>query len=308
MEISVIVPVYNVEKYLYRCVESILNQSFKDYELILVDDGSTDKSGSICDELKEKDNRIKVIHKANGGLSEARNIGILSAQGKFVTYIDSDDYVANDYLSTLYSRLIKYNCDIACGGFRIFSDVNNNINDRRETLRECLYTGNEAFLTLLNGKLYTSSCNMLIKTEIARENLFPVGKYHEDEFTTYRYFISSNSVIVVDKDLYYYYQREGSIVHSFGKQVLDEIKAADNYCSVCEDFSYEFMAAALRKKYFMYLQILRDYPEIQTEYIEQYNQMKSFIKCYRWKVLLDINEGLKFKTKIVIEIFKELFW
>lgn len=123
--ISVIVPVYNVEKYLDKCVQSILKQTYKDFELILVDDGSPDNSPQMCDEYAQKDKRVKVIHKANGGLSDARNVGTLNASGQYVTYIDSDDYVSNDYLEVLNWLIIKYNADIAVTGISVFMRVIN---------------------------------------------------------------------------------------------------------------------------------------------------------------------------------------
>ena len=112
MKISVIVPVYNVEKYLTKCVDSIMNQTYKDLEIILVDDGSTDNSGKICDEYVKKDKRFKVIHKKNGGLSDARNVGIKNSTGEYLSFIDSDDYIDNDMIECLYNACIKNNADI----------------------------------------------------------------------------------------------------------------------------------------------------------------------------------------------------
>ena len=111
--ISIIVPVYNVEKYLKKCVDSILGQTFTDFELLLIDDGSTDNSGSICDELAKTDNRIKVIHKENGGLSDARNIGIEVAKGDFIGFIDSDDYIDEDMYAFLYNNILKYDAELS---------------------------------------------------------------------------------------------------------------------------------------------------------------------------------------------------
>ena len=116
MKLSVVIPVYNVEKYLDKCVESIVNQTFKDLEIILVDDGSTDESGKMCDEWTEKDTRIKVIHKINGGLSSARNAGIKQAKGEYISFIDSDDFVEQDMYATMVEALDRTGKDIAsCG-------------------------------------------------------------------------------------------------------------------------------------------------------------------------------------------------
>ena len=290
MEISVIVPVYNVEKYLYRCVESILNQSFKDYELILVDDGSTDKSGNICDEYAKKYEYVRVIHKKNGGPSETRNTGILQANGNYVTYIDSDDYVSNDYLECLYNLLMLQNADIACARFCSFDDqgVINNDNCNKTSVRT--YSGKNACIALLNEKDFqTSSCNLLIKKEIAIENLFPIGKYHEDELTTFKYFLAAEKVAITDKIIYYYYQREGSIMHIFGRPVIDEIAAADYYVDYCSKISKELYKASLNKKYSLYLHVLKNYPQIRTEYKETFLNMKRFLYFNSIRQLLAIN-------------------
>ena len=113
--ISVVVPVYNVEKYIDKCINSIINQTYKNLEIILVDDGSPDNCGNICDEYAKKDNRIIVIHKENGGLSDARNTGIEVSKGKYITFIDSDDYISDNYVSFLYNLIIEYKADISIG-------------------------------------------------------------------------------------------------------------------------------------------------------------------------------------------------
>lgn len=112
-KISIIIPVYNVKKYLNDCIQSVINQTYNNLEIILIDDGSTDGSGDYCDEIAKKDSRIFVYHKTNGGLSEARNVGIKISTGKYITFIDSDDYIENLYIETLYNSLIEYKADIA---------------------------------------------------------------------------------------------------------------------------------------------------------------------------------------------------
>ena len=122
--ISIVVPVYNVEKYLHKCVDSILNQTFQDFELILVNDGSTDGSATICETYAATNEKVRVIHKKNGGLSDARNVGIANAIGEYVTYIDSDDYISKEYLEVLQQLLISNNADIAVGGIQNFMKMN----------------------------------------------------------------------------------------------------------------------------------------------------------------------------------------
>ena len=134
--ISVIVPVYNVELYLQQCIDSILNQTYSNLEIILIDDGSTDNSSIICDINLEKDHRIKVIHKQNGGLSNARNVGVKNAQGKFVAFIDSDDYISEDYIEVLYRLICKYNADISVCRFRyVFGNVEDQVDGKNKEFK-----------------------------------------------------------------------------------------------------------------------------------------------------------------------------
>lgn len=224
-KISIIVPVYNVEKYIHRCIDSILHQTFKDFELILVDDGSLDNSGKICDEYAKEDDRIKVIHKENGGLSDARNVGLDIAQGEYIAFVDSDDWIEKDMYSILYENIRKYNADISiCKTRKIFdSTVDNNI-----TTNNCIILNNEeAFDCLFNNKYYAShACDKLYKKSLFDGIRYPVGKLYEDMFTTYRLFEKANKVVFSDYIGYNYFQRKDGIVNSkFRPEKLDYIRA-----------------------------------------------------------------------------------
>ena len=218
--ISVIVPVYNVELYLERCVDSIINQTYNNLEIILVDDGSPDKSGDLCDKLAKKDNRIMVYHKKNGGLSDTRNYGVRNANGEYITFIDSDDYVAKDYIEHLYSMIEEFNADIAAALFYRtsgdeFTGSMNNVLPQISVLN-----GKEACYKLLQGGKYycplVIACAKLIRSNLVKENPFPVGKKHEDEATTAKFFINANKVVLSNREIYAYYQNENSITHSIG--------------------------------------------------------------------------------------------
>ena len=184
-KITIVVPVYKVEKYLRRCIESILQQTYKNIEIILVDDGSPDNCGKICDEYKEKDNRIIVIHKENGGLSDARNAGIDIATGKYIAFIDSDDYVANNFISSLYDVCIKNECEIAqCKFKRVTEDYKEEqkeisettILDGKSAIKE-IYGQNDVYTIVAWNKLYLKN--------LFNDIRYTVGKIHEDESTTY---------------------------------------------------------------------------------------------------------------------------
>lgn len=237
--ISVVVPVYNVEKYLNRCVESIVNQTYKNLEIILVDDGSPDNCPVMCDEWAKKDNRIKVIHKDNGGLSDARNYGIDAADGKWIAFIDSDDYITSDCFQVLVNSASENGCQIAVGGqlnvengnsaLRSFSNSNTFLNkfDYWE-----LYFENIFIDPQLSGVLINSCCK-LYKSDIFDIVRFPKGKINEDTFTTYKIFDKALKIAVIDKPLYFYEIRETSITHDQKRvshfDILDAMKERLNY-------------------------------------------------------------------------------
>ncbi|MGJ0706244.1 glycosyltransferase family 2 protein, partial [Enterococcus avium] len=179
-EISIIVPVYDVEKYLKKCVDSILNQTFKDFELILVDDGSPDNSGAICDQYAEKDSRVRVIHKENGGLSDARNAGIEVARGKYLGFVDSDDFVNEDMYKQLYTSIIENNADLSiCGIFDLYEGKT----PIKKTEKKLLLNRNEAMIMIFHGnEISVHAYNKLYKKEIFESLRYPVGKYHEDSY------------------------------------------------------------------------------------------------------------------------------
>lgn len=208
-EISVIVPVYKVEPYIHKCVDSILTQTFTDYELILVDDGSPDTCGNICDEYAQKDARIHVIHKENGGLSDARNAGMKIACGEYVIFIDSDDYIDADMLSYLYENLKKADADMAtCGIYEVYADRI----EKQEEEPDFICSGEEAFRCILRGHTIRGEIwNKLIKRSCISDLEFPKGKLYEDIFYTVDMMQRIKKVAVGTKPKYYYLHRSDSI-------------------------------------------------------------------------------------------------
>lgn len=206
--ISVVVPVYNVERYIHTCIKSILKQSYKDFELILVDDGSPDTCPIICNQYAENYSNVVVIHKENGGLSDARNVGTDIAKGEYITYVDSDDYIDETYLEVLWGLINKYRADIAVTGIKTFYE-GENITIINDSIKEYCLSGVEALEHMLyQNMLDTSACAMLLPTEIAKQHPFPYGRYHEDEFTTYKYYMSVGKVAVTTRLQYFYLQRK----------------------------------------------------------------------------------------------------
>lgn len=214
-KISVIVPIYNVEKYLDKCINSIVLQTYKNIEILLIDDGSTDKSFYICEKWKKKDYRINVIHKSNGGLSDARNYGLNIASGEYVCFIDSDDYIEKDYIEKLYKILIKNKVRVSQCGI-------NYINEKDKKLKQIGYKTN----IVLNGReIIKDSCNKhFIENEVVWnrlydikifENLrFPKGKVHEDEYITYKILYNEDKIAITAECLYNYRQSNNSIMRS----------------------------------------------------------------------------------------------
>lgn len=210
--VSVIVPAYKVEKYIEKCVESILRQTYKNLEIILVDDGSPDRCGEICDTFSTKDKRVKVIHKKNGGLSDARNAALDIQTGKYITFIDSDDFVSEDYIQYLYSIITAYDADIAIGDYKYIKEDGTILNHPIEHGRLVEMDKEKALFELLNSRLFTNSAwGKLYKKECFEGIRYPYGKLYEDVPTTYRTFLRSNKIVFGAKANYYYLFRTSAI-------------------------------------------------------------------------------------------------
>lgn len=226
-KISIIVPVYNVEQYIERCLESIINQTYKNIEIILVDDGSTDKSGIICEKYANRDQRIKVIHQENNGLSSARNKGLDIASGKYIGFVDSDDWISKDMYYILLTIALKYNADIVeCGYQKIYDDRNYPKNNSIKISEDKIFIMDniEALYEEMKwGKFTSIACNKLYKKNLFSEYRYPVGKTHEDEYLTYQLLYSSTILVSINEiKLYYYLQkRQGAITSRFTEKNLD---------------------------------------------------------------------------------------
>lgn len=211
-EISIILAAYNMEKYLRQAIDSVLVQEFTDWECILVDDGSNDSSPKICDEYANKDRRIKVIHKPNGGLSDARNAGMAVMRGKYVTFLDADDWMAPTHLSTLRKVMLKYDADMVQGGFwkeyKHFTHVRPLVNEEK------LISGNEIFLEFTRQEILTAHVwNKLFRREIIKSP-FPKGKLIEDIYALTDWLQNADKIAVTPEPVYHYRMRRGSIMHS----------------------------------------------------------------------------------------------
>lgn len=211
--ISVIVPVYNVEAYLCRCVDSLLQQTVTDTEIILVDDGSTDRCGALCDRYARQDPRVTVIHKPNGGLSDARNVGLRAANGAYIAFVDSDDWVSNQFLQRLLEALRHTDSDICeCGVYH--TEGASAIPPASPANGVCFSTVSAMEQLLRDGVFRQHVWNKLYRREVIGDIYFPVGKTNEDEFWTYQVFGRAGKVCRIEDVLYNYFQRPGSIMNA----------------------------------------------------------------------------------------------
>lgn len=292
-EISIIVPVYNVARYLRSCLESIINQQFCDIEIILVDDGSKDISGNICDEYAKRDKRIKVIHKKNEGLSEARNEGIKIATSEYIGFVDSDDKIDLDFYFKLYKSLKEGESDIAVAGIQHFSD--DKMLNLRTVEKAGVYSKEEAMRELLFSQHISNSvCNKLFKRELFGEISFPVGKLYEDEYVTYKVFDKANKVSIIKNTCYYYRYNNESITHSeFSEREFDRIYASLDKIKFCKE------------KYPQLKKYARCY--LVYDCISALSKMKYYKKMYNQVILNNIRGNLFCYLRGDNSIFSKLF-
>lgn len=261
--ISIVVPVYNTEKYLKKCVNTIVNQTYKNLEIILVDDGSTDNSGKMCDELANTDNRIKVIHKKNGGLSSARNEAMKVVSGDLIAFVDSDDCLVLDFYEYLYNLLNKYNADIAEAEFlRIPDDrideVQKIVDEKNKSvdIKETVCNNIEALRELYGIKEdpYVKKVvvwNKLYKREVLDNIVFPEGKLHEDEFTTHKILYNTKTIASSNRYIYGYMQTKNSIMRAeiSERRVNDNLGASISALEFFENKNFPDIEAKIVLRY-----------------------------------------------------------
>lgn len=219
--ISVIVPVYKVEKYLRRCIESIQAQTYCNLEIILVNDGSPDNCGAICDEYASRDKRIHVIHKTNGGLSDARNAGINVARGDYLGFIDSDDFIANDMYELLYQRIIEENADISICDVAVTNDGEKATFTDSES--KDIFEGEDILFAMIYRNRFTVNVwNKLYRRELFQNIRFPKGMLYEDLATTYKLMMQAKCVVYTHSKKYAYVQRNGSIMNVTGFRIVKD--------------------------------------------------------------------------------------
>ena len=322
--ISIIVPVYNVEKYLEKCINSIINQTYKNLDIILINDGSTDNSGKVCDKFKSKDSRIKVIHKENGGLSDARNAGLKIANGEYIGFVDSDDYIAPDMFETLYNLTQKYNAEISIVSFyEIYNTKTIGVRDSRQLQQMNKIEAIKELL--LDSKIQSYAWNKLFKKNLFENLKFPTDKNFEDIATTLLLFEKANKIVLFEDPKYYYLRRDDSIVgvrnYKTYKDYLDviynkyfyldgkyqelDLYNAYNYIinmiwvyTIIVAFDLDDVYKDFEKQYDLFENLINKYNN------EVINQLDNYNKAVLYMMLLD-KDYSKPAVKQLYKIYKE---
>lgn len=311
MLISIVVPIYNVEKYLNKCVDSLINQTYKNIEIILVDDGSTDSCPQICDEYIQRDNRIKVIHKKNGGLSSARNVGIKEANGSYLLFVDSDDYIEYNTCKELIECLKKENVDIIQFKKRVFSEneiLNDIENASTNYLDYKVYSNIEAYdIYMNNGEFTREAWDKLYSKNLFNDIEYPVGRLAEDLATTYKLITKAKKIGLLNRELYNYLVRKNSIMGQKSIKLMeDTCRAHLEIYNFNEIYNKKYLKNSITN---YYNNLVKLYCRLHMENIEQnidkINEIKQILDSIRIKelnakgqivyILLKFNKSLFFK-------------
>ena len=298
--VSIVVPIYNVDQYLDRCLKSIVNQTYKNLEIILIDDGSTDNSGNLCDMWQKNDERILVIHKENGGLSDARNAGMKRLTGEYVCFIDSDDWVDTHYVELLYKALFETDSDISECDYLVTEGTIISDNTDYEI---CVKSRHEAMKLHIDNAMFKQVVwNKLYKRSMININ-FLKGKYHEDVFWTYQIINNADKLCHISAKLYYYFQRDNSIQGSnYSIKRLDAVEGTKERAMFVKSH-YPELSSIVEKQYIMTLMY---HAQCLIKY--RIENRKSIIKRFKeesisigssWKK----DKSIPFKHKMWIHLF-----
>ncbi len=283
--ISVIIPVYDVEKYLHACVESVRNSVYKNLEIILVDDGSPDNCPAMCDEYAMLDDRIVVVHKENGGLSSARNAGIDACTGEYLTFVDSDDTITDDMISYMYNIAVKENCDVVQMGLCV---VNEGDDYKLNTSEEYIVVSPKQAIHSIYTGCYVNATVKLYDRHLFDDGLRFPNILHEDAYLIPRLFYKSRAVAVSEKHGYIYLQRKGSIMHRADDLArLSALDVSEGLVELFKSWEYEQLADRARRDYFDSL--LKWYKRLKkSEHKKEFKHVKSRIrKCKPKELILE---------------------
>lgn len=309
--ISIVVPIYNSSKYLDKCIKSILNQTYRDFELILVDDGSTDESYAICKHYADEDNRIKTIHKENGGQGSARNLGLDIARGEYIGFVDSDDFIHPNYYEMLIRLLNDYRADIVCCHYQFvqpdedfqysvlnYSDIKQNA--RLISTKEFLQNYDKFY----HAVSWISPCTKLCKREMFFSTRFPEGKIDEDSYILHHLIGNSKRIVRVEQKLYYYVWSQNSTSRSdFSVKRFDKNGANLDRIEFFKKLGIKNQESFFKRQYL--LNTLKMYYGVKNEYPKFLNDFKKYISEYRryvWRFIKNNDKICKIE-KIIYSIF-----
>ena len=302
-KISIIVPIYNVASYLERALNSIINQTYKNIEIILVNDGSPDNSEEICLEYLNKDDRIRYIKQENAGLSAARNTGMRESTGDYFIFIDSDDYINANFVEELYATLLQTDSDIAVCDFRVVCDEPADISKKENGLIQ-EYSKTKKYCNLYNRKSLATivAWNKIYKKQLFDNIKYPVGKVHEDEYVIHYLLENAQKIAYTTCKYYYYYQRAGSITGNYNKKRLDVLNALKDRLNFFNEKGCKKLYSLCLINYYLQLE---NHLHMMLQYCSNENQMINDITKerdeYKKIVLLNKNVSILFKTKIVLK-------
>lgn len=301
--ISVIVPIYKVEAYLCKCVDSLLSQTYTNLEVFLVDDGSPDNCGKICDEYATRDDRIKVIHKKNGGLSDARNVAIDVATGEWIIFVDSDDFVSNDYVETLYGLVDKYKCKVGVAWLRTFYE-GSDVDTSQPTYFEKVFDKMDGIKKMFYQELFDNAawCKIYHRSLFASGIRYPFGLIYEDLPTTYLLFLQSDRIAFCNRKIYNYLLRKDSIEgQPFNVKKLDSaLKILNMFQSHEKELKPIEKAVHCRLLSFclhVLLEMPVDYPDNRKQVLIDY------VKANRWGVIVDNKARKKARIGALLSYF-----
>ncbi|MEO3135266.1 glycosyltransferase family 2 protein [Turicibacter sanguinis] len=304
--ISIVVPIYNVEKYLEECLASIINQTYKNIEIILVDDGSTDSSSVICRKYAEQDKRIKLFTKKNGGLSDARNYGIDKSLGTYITFVDSDDLIASNYIEILYRAIDLSKTKMSICKLKAFYDEEIPQNYENDVNSYLVLKKEEAFKEmLLERKFGVSACGKMIHRNCFEGIKFPYGKLYEDLATTFKFVNKSCSISFVNAELYFYRKRRNSITTSeFNIRKLDIFDSLTTFSNFIEENYPNLNRYCVYRKCDSAVGIIENLNNTcELDYIRE--TMKKIIKENIRSVLMENDVSVKKKIKVILALYND---
>ena len=297
--VTIVVPVYKVEKYIDRCIKSILNQTYKNLEIILVDDGSPDNCGKICENYAQKDKRIKVVHKENGGLSDARNAGISISNGKYISFIDSDDYIDPEYIELLYKTIKKDKSDMAISSHKVIYE--NGTVLEKATKEESILKPKEVLKRILyDDGIDLSAWAKLYKIELFKEIRYPKGRLFEDAATTYKLVDKCEKISIISRSTYNYIIRGNSITNvNFSEKKMDLIISTEEMCKYVKKKYPDLEEATNRRLMYAYLSTLTQLVKSNEKNENAEKKLYGYIKQNSKMILRDKNVPKRDKIAII---------